>query len=193
MPHFDPAKFGPAWAELLDTERCRALGPGKLDANLRMKLQAAEIAILFPPGSIDNDEMAELCLAGAWLLADDLDASHQVSQQYETPTGSYWHGIMHRREGDFQNSKYWFRRVGQHPVFEPLAVAAQQLVLAAEPSNTRDKLLSMTGWDPYLFVDLCATCEQGRSTSSAEVLLCREIAQAEWELLFAWCYEQALG
>lgn len=51
-------------------------------------------------------------LAGLWLYVDDLDRSHAVSQSIETPVGSLWHGIMHRREGDFWNSKYWFRKAG---------------------------------------------------------------------------------
>lgn len=59
--------------------------------------------------------------AALWLLAGDLDRSHQISQSIETPSGSYWHGIMHRREGDFSNSKYWFRRAGNHPTYRVLA------------------------------------------------------------------------
>jgi hypothetical protein len=50
--------------------------------------------------------------AALWLYVDELDRSHEVSQTIETPTGSLWHGIMHRREGDFWNSKYWFRKAG---------------------------------------------------------------------------------
>lgn len=50
--------------------------------------------------------------AALWLYVDDLDRSHAVSQTIETPIGSLWHGIMHRREGDFWNSKYWFRKAG---------------------------------------------------------------------------------
>ena len=52
--------------------------------------------------------------AGLWLYVDDLDRSHTLSQAIETPIGSLWHGIMHRREGDFWNSKYWFRRAGSN-------------------------------------------------------------------------------
>ena len=55
-----------------------------------------------------------------WLLAGDLDRSHTLSQQFDSREGSYWHGIMHRREGDFSNAKYWFRRVGDHPVLSRL-------------------------------------------------------------------------
>jgi len=50
--------------------------------------------------------------AALWLYVDELDRSHEVSQAIETPIGSLWHGIMHRREGDFWNSKYWFRKAG---------------------------------------------------------------------------------
>jgi len=47
-----------------------------------------------------------------WLYVDDLGRSHEVSQGILTPLGSAWHGVMHRREGDFWNSKYWFRKAG---------------------------------------------------------------------------------
>ena len=52
-------------------------------------------------------------VAGLWLYVDDLNRSHEVSQGIQTPIGSVWHGIMHRREGDFWNSKYWFNRAGK--------------------------------------------------------------------------------
>lgn len=56
-----------------------------------------------------------------WLLAGELDRSHSISQNDSSSSGSYWHGIMHRREGDFSNAKYWFRRAGKHPAQESLA------------------------------------------------------------------------
>ncbi len=66
-------------------------------------------------------QQSSLANAGLWLLAGNLDESHQISQSIESPEGSFWHGIMHRREGDFWNAKYWFRRVGRHPVLSELA------------------------------------------------------------------------
>lgn len=53
--------------------------------------------------------------AALWLYVDDLDRSHALSESNETEEGAFWHGIMHRREGDFWNSKYWFRRAGTLP------------------------------------------------------------------------------
>lgn len=57
-------------------------------------------------------------VAGLWLYVDDLDRSHVVSQGIEDTTGSYWHGIMHRREGDFRNSRYWHIRASGHPLLK---------------------------------------------------------------------------
>lgn len=53
--------------------------------------------------------------AAIWLYVDELDRSHDLSQGIENEIGAFWHGIMHRREGDFWNSKYWFRRAGSLP------------------------------------------------------------------------------
>lgn len=56
--------------------------------------------------------------AGIWLYVDELELSHRLSQAMDSQTGSYWHAIMHRREGDFDNALYWIRRMGRHPVAE---------------------------------------------------------------------------
>src|SRR5690606_33004536 len=74
---------------------------------------------------VAHDAVAELpeLVAGLWLYVDELDRSHQASQRIETPTGSFWHAIMHRREGDVSNSKYWFRRTGKHPAMSRITVA----------------------------------------------------------------------
>jgi hypothetical protein len=144
----------------------------------------------FAPQRIVDEDMAQACLAGLWLLHDYLDESHTISQSIETPTGSYWHGIMHRREPDFGNAKYWFRRVGRHPVFEPLGAAARELVEQAPADRATAFLSEQSSWDPFRFVDLCEQALLGRATSGA---LCRQIQRCEWELLFDYSYRQAIG
>jgi hypothetical protein len=139
---------------------------------------------------IRDRAMADACRAGLWLCHDFLDASHTISQDIATTTGSYWHGLMHRREPDFSNAAYWFRRVGDHPVFAALHEAAAALAGSTEVDDAARFLRRQTRWDPFAFIDLCERCVAGRSSSER---LCRQIQQREWELLFDYSYRQAVG
>ena len=47
--------------------------------------------------------MPACCCAGLWLLHGYLDESHALSQSIHTTSGSYWHGLTHRREPNFAN------------------------------------------------------------------------------------------
>jgi hypothetical protein len=108
-----------------------------------------------------------LCQCGLWLLAGDLERSHSISQDIDTADGSFWHGIMHRREGDFGNAKYWFRRVGSHPVLEQL------------PAWTNDVY-----GDPFDFVDQCSRAVRGAAGQRES---CRRAQWIEWQALMAHC------
>jgi hypothetical protein len=190
MSAFQPEKYGPILAELLAEERLAPLGPGEPSLSAQARLQALTIEKAFAPHSVRDDKMAAGCLAGLWLYYDFLDESHHLSQEIHTPTGSYWHGLMHRREPDFDNSKYWFRRVGHHPVFEPLHAAVLELVGSGQLHASARFLLSQPEWDPFAFIDLCQACVNGQSPSG---LLCRRIQLLEWRLLFDYCFQQAVG
>ena len=107
------------------------------------------------------------CMAGLWLLAGHLDRSHTFSQSIDNAEGSFWHGIMHRREGDFGNAKYWFRQVGRHSVLDQLA--------QPEEDGYRD---------PAQFVDRCrkALLNEGSERSRLE-----RVQWNEWQHLMAYC------
>ena len=190
MFKINPSAYGLAVAPLLDPEPLCELGPGRPDSSNRELLCALTPATLFVGSKIADRKMADCCLAGLWLLHDFLDESHVLSQEIATPTGSYWHGIMHRREPDFGNSKYWFRRVGTHEVFEPLCEAAKEIFLtnsSATPVSARF-LGEQTSWDPYRFIDLCEAAQRDGPLSD----ICRLVAQAEWRLLFDFCYRRSI-
>jgi hypothetical protein len=60
----------------------------------------------------------DLALSGQW------DAAHKIVQQYETDTTAAWiHAVLHKIEGDQDNSRYWYRRAGklEHASDEPKA------------------------------------------------------------------------
>ena len=66
---------------------------------------------------IEVSAAPDLVKIGLHLLNDDLAASHALSQKHEgEPLADYWHAIIHRREGDYGNSRYWFGRAGCVPM-----------------------------------------------------------------------------
>jgi len=115
--------------------------------------------------------------AGIWLYVDELDRSHEFSEALHTPTGSYWHAIMHRREGDFPNAKYWYRKAGAHP-------AMGHIDLAGGGSASGS---AMAGYDPILFVDRVARANQRREKDSPDLVA---LQKHEWRALFEWCAER---
>jgi len=111
---------------------------------------------------IESCSRPALYIAGLHLFNDDLDRCHNLAQADENPTGNYWHAIMHRREGDYANSLYWYRRVGDHPVL----------------STMREKF---PGWSARQFVRSCEEDVGGEST------LLRQQQAEEMRLLLAYC------
>jgi hypothetical protein len=188
MSEFHPELYGPVFAPLLAVDRLRGLGPGLPIRSAFGALKAMSPDTAFIGHGIADRDMAALCCAAIWLLHDYLDESHTISQSVASSSGSFWHGIMHRREGDFSNAKYWFRRAGEHPVFGALGPASHTLVQAAAPSDAAIQLAGQQTWDPFLFVDVCQAVVQNQNRPEQ---VCRQIQQREWELLFDFCYYHA--
>ena len=87
-----------------------------------------ELVVAAPLGGAAHDAVAAavadpaladrpaLC-AALWLYVDDLDRAHGLAQELHSPTGSLLHAVVHRREGDFPNALYWYRKAGHHPAY----------------------------------------------------------------------------
>ena len=121
-----------------------------------------------------------LLRAGLYLLHDFLDESHSQSQSLEGDRDAdLWHAIMHRREPDYGNAKYWCRRVASLPLFGELAARAVPILNRAGIGG-----FSQTTWDSARFVDLCERVE--REESSANVAA-REVQWLEMSLHLAHC------
>jgi hypothetical protein len=198
MSHFDPNAYGPVFKPLLEGNRRRGLEFGKPDRAVRPALEALSANALFAHAEEGSGrrqpvdaEMADCCVAGVWLVHDFLDESHEISQRIDTPSGSIWHAIVHRREGDYANAKYWFRHAGRHDVLDFLGQRAAELAAIRGDTVAIQRLTASGTFDPLAFVDLCQS--EVRSGSPKHLDLCVDIQQVEWELLFDWCYRAAIG
>jgi len=186
--------YGSQISPLLAIAPLNDLGPGEPIAEMREKLAEISLDAAFAPHKIADCGMAKACLAGLWLRFDFLDESHSISQELHNRTGSFWHGIMHRREPDYENAKYWFRRVGDHEVFSAMRAAAGGLTAESAKNAKLDRaaqfLTTQNAWDPFRFIDLVASAANGNLPCEN---LCRQIQLREWQLLFDFCYHQAIG
>lgn len=172
---FDPTAYGPAVAAILTPPRVAELGPGSPNVAARDALRRFDPAADLG-GPVRNTETARACHSGLWLYHDFLGESHTISQDLPSAEGILWHAIMHRREPDASNSKYWWRRVGNHPVISRLAGEAPVLGYAYTT--------------PFDFVDFC---ERVRGSRTTDEELAKRVQLLEWQILFDHCYREALS
>ncbi len=138
---------------------------------------------------VRSDE-AQAVLSGLWLWHDWLDESHTISQGIHTATGSYWHAIMHRREGDFSNAKYWYAKCASHPVKKLIAPKAAEIVSGSKAAQAVSAVL-LGGFDPNALVDLAEDVHRRPVDPAMETIIA--LQRAEWELLFEVSVLGAVG
>lgn len=136
-------------------------------------LCAAIEQALAHPEMADRPELA----AGLWLFADELDRSHAISQTIHSPTGSFWHAIMHRREADFDNARHWYRKVGRHPAMHRIDPAGGGAGAGTDIGR----------YDPLEFVDRTQRAYRRGEKNQPELV---SLQRREWQALFEWCAEQ---
>ena len=168
------------------------------DSELTDQIEDLSLETLFDGQSVKDSTMGYGLQSGLLLWNDALEASHTISQGIESKTGSYWHGIMHRREPDYSNAKYWFRRVGMHPTFP--ALREQALVLLQSGSTESDSLADYAeavekteDWDAFRFVDWCQAADGDRSTPGAVKAFLQTVQVEEIRLLLNYSYQGALA
>lgn len=175
------------------------------DTRLDQALKNARPDDLFGQRQVKDSRMAACAIAGLHLWNDNFNASHNLCQGIDSSTGSYWHGLCHRREGhrgeglqsNLSNAKYWFRRVGEHPAFDPvyrstLSVLEQSGTGFRWATEAAGQLHALHHWDAYRIIDWFGQCDSGVLSPQTQALL-EEIQWREIDLLVDWCLQQAYG
>ena len=160
--------------ELIATPTLPELGPGprkEVSRPVELDRLLGQLGVL---GSLPKSAV-QLIRATIYLWHDQLDESHSISQSIDGSDGSYVHGIMHRREPDYSNARYWFNRVGEHACFPTLAEQATR-ILSSAPALQK-QLIRSGKWNAFGFIDACEHASE--ETSS----LLREVQAAEFKIL----------
>src|SRR6266513_1791611 len=172
-----------AFKRLIATPDLPDLGPRPRATRLPLSELNHRVDCFIEEASLPST-LQPLVRSAALLWHDYLDESHTLSQNIDTADGSFLHGIMHRREPDYSNAKYWFQRVGKHACF---ADTAQQVLRLLETKRAKELAANLAprgDWDPFAFVDACEEAAN-RPSSDDRVQTLRAIQEIEFDCLLA--------
>jgi hypothetical protein len=80
------------------------------------------------------------------------DAAHAIAQNHEGDRNfDLLHALVHRREGDFGNSAFWFRAAGKHPCYAGLETPPAG-TWPGEDGGLREDLLPGGHWSHAAFI-----------------------------------------
>ena len=141
----------------------------------------SDLPPLFDPGQPFDPDLATLLRSdplrtlpiahrGLLLLRNDEDeAAHRVVQADEgQPDADAVHAIMHRREGDFGNARYWARIVDGHPIYDRLSKAVTA-VTGTAPVRQSGR------WSPIRMVDFCSNLDRSDDAAMTAARIATEL------------------
>jgi len=70
---------------------------------------------------------SELLAALWWDAKGNWAEAHRIAQNIGSGEGSRIHAYLHRKEGDLDNARYWYRRAGRPECADPLEAEWESL------------------------------------------------------------------
>lgn len=127
--------------------------------------------------ALRTNETALRCLVLLW--HEHWTHAHEIAQDLHTTDGSLLHAILHRREPDAWNSKYWLRSTGAHGAYGAIGDA-----LAADGRFSNQPWLRSGRFDAASFVDACEQADDTRNNETDQLL--RAAQEVELRTLVRW-------
>ncbi len=150
------------------------------DYELVIRMREADDAKIFGGGELLPGAPAALVRAALFYYHNALDDSHREAQKGEGDLAAYWRGMVHRREGDFENARHWMRRSGEQPMFQEMQGRASD----ASPHMSRQ-----SNWDPYLFINLCEQYKYGETAYKREI---GHLQKVEFAAMFDYIWRRCV-
>jgi len=166
---------------LLDEAGLADLGPGPRSEGESLSSLNAKIDALFDEHG--RPQKAELIRSLILLWHDHLEPSHCLSQDKHNPDGSLVHAIMHRREPDYSNAKYWWRSTGEHVCFPDIASKVEPLL--SDDPDLASQILPKGNWDSHAFTDAVSAGIREPADSPRHQLL-KEVQRAETDAVLEY-------
>lgn len=184
MPEsFIDAPVAALWDRLRTSEPpdlCQEARPGTLSLG-EVKARVRECC----PGLAGVEGAGDRLLAASLLYHDHHNEAHDLVQDLTDPDGALVHALVHRREPDYWNANYWYRRVGDHELYRMLAARLPRIPAAGPAQPVAARLVLSGTLDP---MELVAACEsvQGRPASDPVVSFLRRLQDVEFGLLIGY-------
>lgn len=142
-----------AWLSLLATpEPAELIVRPRTGTESLAALEARWIPLqqALPASAVDYRALQALIL----LWHDHWEAAHERVQESQTPDGWLVHALVHRREPDPWNAKYWWRRTGSHRALRTLSQRTRPWFRQSGLESWSERLIREGVWNPFEFVDL---------------------------------------
>lgn len=127
-------------------------------------------------------ETSDRVLAAGLLYHDHHNDAHDLVQDMTDAEGALIHAIVHRREPDYWNAKYWYRRVGDHPIYRRMTGRVMELAGTEATEGLARRLMLSGTLDPLEFVDACEMAAR-KGAGDPVVGFLRRLQHAEFEAL----------
>ncbi len=132
-----------------------------------------------------------------WLRVGLFEPAHILVQDGRDDLERYIHGIVHRLEGDFWNSKYWFRQVRDRAFLNVLdeAISIELKELGLFESAQQLDLFPNSRFSPGQFVDQCERLMTSPTKDRNQSLLKTLVAvgQSEWNAIWRHLEKEGHG